>query len=506
MIIDKQENKSELYLELAGVMFVSLDESGTVTYINRKGCEILGYSKEEIIGKNWFETFLPKNVVTEVKEVCKKIMSGEMKQVEYYKNTVLTKNGEERIIAWHNAYVEDGTGKIVSTLSSGQDITETKELEEQFEQSEKLEAIGRLAGGIAHDFNNQLAIIMGYSDLIREEVKGNPKLLDYANNVLIGVKRATDLTTQLLAFARKGKYITVELDIHDILNEVISLLKHSIDKRIRLVKNFNNDEPTTVGDVSQLKNAILNIALNSRDALPKGGEIIFKTSCVEIKDENLKFKIQDGKYIKISIIDTGKGMSKEVQKLIFEPFFTTKERGVGTGMGLSAAYGTIHNHGGVITVNSVINQGTEVIMYLPLHRAAKEEKYVDKKEITVPETVNKHILLVDDEELVCSMTKEVLEKLNFRVSVCCDGKHAVQFYKDQWKNIDIVIMDLVMPELNGKDAFILMKKINPEIIAVISSGYSINGTAQEVLDLGAKGFIQKPFSKEQLRENIEKLF
>lgn len=494
-------SKAELYLELASVMFISLDPKGYVTMINRKGCEILGYEKEEIIGKNWFDNFLPKHNVKQVKDVFRKIIAGEMEQAEYYENSVLTKNGDERIITWHNAYIKDNKGKIINSISSGQDNTERKELEDQLKQSEKLEAIGRLAGGIAHDFNNQLSIIMGYSDLIREEVRTSSKLTAYANNILIGVKKATDLTTQLLAFARKGKYVTVELDIHDIINEVITLLKHSIDKRIRLVKQFEAGLSTTIGDVSQLKNAILNIALNSQDAMPDGGEIIFKTDCVDIKDENMPDNIADGKYIKISVIDTGKGMSKEIQKLIFEPFFTTKQRGIGTGMGLSATYGTIKNHKGIITVDSNINLGTEVKIYLPVYLQGNEKSDLGA-ESSSSEVNNKHILLVDDEVLVCRMTEEILNKLGFEVSVCQNGKDAVDFYEKRWKSIDLVILDLVMPEMNGKDAFINMKEINKDIIAVISSGYSIDGVAQEVLKLGAKGFIQKPFTKKELQDYL----
>ncbi len=502
--INKQSNKSELFLDLAGVMFLALDSSGAVTYINRKGCEILGYNKEDIIGKNWFKNFLPKDIVPNIKEVFNKLMLGEMECVEYYESSVLTKDNKEKIIIWHNSYIQDDKGKIVSTLSSGQDVTEKKELGKLLKQSEKLEAIGRLAGGIAHDFNNQLSIIMGYSDLIREEVKYNPKLQKYANNVLIGVKRATDLTSQLLAFARKGKYITVQLDIHDIINEVISILKHSIDKRIRLIKKLDAELSTTFGDVSQLKNAILNIALNSQDAMPNSGEIIFQTENVELNKTDMSVNIPDGEYIRISIIDTGKGMSKKIRELIFEPFFTTKERGIGTGMGLSAAYGTIKNHKGVILVGSDIDKGTEVTIYLPAH-AIKEKSDKNTEKSDLGQMYYEHILLVDDEKLVCSMTKEILEKMNFKVSVCYDGKDAVEFYQKAWENIDIVIMDLVMPELNGKDAFIKMKEINPGIVALISSGYSIDGTAQEVIELGAKGFIQKPFTKNELKENIAKL-
>ena len=270
------------------------------------------------------------------------------------------------------------------------------------------------------------------------------------------------------------------------------------------VKRLNAEVSTTFGDKSQLKNAILNIALNSQDAMPHGGEIIFKTECVKINNADVPGDIPDGNYIKISIIDTGKGMSEEVRKLIFEPFFTTKERGVGTGMGLPAAYGTIKNHKGVISVASDIDKGTEVTIYLPSH-ALKKEPEKDDKKAGSDFTYYKHILLVDDEALVCSMTKEVLEKMNFNVSVCHNGKDAVEFYQKEWEEIDIVIIDLVMPELNGKDAFIKMKEINPDIVALISSGYSIDGTAQEVIDLGARGFIKKPFTKKELNEHIARL-
>ena len=384
------------------------------------------------------------------------------------------------------------------------DITEKKQMEEQLRQSEKMGAIGRLAGGIAHDFNNQLGGLLGYAELLREKVGHDADLTRYADNIIISVKRSSDLTAQLLAFSRQGKYQEITVNIHNILHEVINMLQHSMDKRIVIKQHLNANPPTTTGDPTQLQNAILNLALNARNAMPRGGELLFSTDVVQV-DESYKkehlFEITKGAYIKICIADTGIGMNKETQQHIFEPFFTTKEKGKGTGMGLAAVYGTVKNHNGTINIYSKPGKGTTFSIYLPLNI---KEEFKDDEDLQSASTVkgSAHLLLVEDEEMIRAVETELLEILGYKVSACSNGAEAVKFYKKSWKQVDLVIIDMVMPEMNGKDAFIAMREINPDIIALLASGYSLNGEARIILEEGVKGFLQIPFRKNELLQKI----
>jgi len=378
----------------------------------------------------------------------------------------------------------------------GMDITVQKRLEDNLRQSQKMEAIGQLAGGIAHDFNNQLSGIMGYADLIREEVGENAMLSRYADNILISTKRAADLTSQLLAYARKGKYLSVPVNIHKVLFEVVSLLEHSIDKRIALNQELHANPSVTIGDPSQLQNALLNTALNARDAMADGGELVLSTEVVNLGERFCKesaYNIEPGDYIKIGIKDSGIGMSDDMMEHIFEPFFTTKEVGKGTGMGLAAVYGAVKNHKGAIEVTTELKKGSIFYVYLPL----AEISGISTREDSIQKVIkgSAHILLVDDEKMVHEICGDILQSLGYTVTVCSDGREAIEYYKKSWKDIALVILDLVMPEMSGGAAFNVMKEINPDIRVLVSSGYSINGEARDLLTAGAKGFIQKPFRK-----------
>ncbi|MCK4979130.1 MAG: response regulator, partial [Candidatus Delongbacteria bacterium] len=416
----------------------------------------------------------------------------------------------------HNSYkfIENDSGnKAVQVCFY--DITERKKheeekrkLENRLHQSEKLQAIGQLAGGIAHDFNNQLTGIIGSADLLRYELSDNKELAHYVDNILIASKRSADLTNQLLAFARKGKYLSVEIDIHRTIMEVISLLQHFIDKRISLEEIFKANPSIINGDPTQIQNALLNLALNARDAMPKGGTLTFETKIIELDESYCNEsadKITPGKFIQVSITDTGVGMTEETQKRIFEPFFTTKEAGKGTGMGLSAVYGTIKNHNGSICVCSEIDKGTIIKTYLPLALSTDVIKTENPQESV---TFNKKlkILLVDDEDIVCNIGKEMLEMKGHSVSVCKDGNEAIEKFKKIWQEIELVILDMVMPKIAGTETFHAMKEINPNVKVLLSSGYSVTGDAQNLLDQGAQGFIQKPFTIEELTKSIAEIF
>ncbi|HBC87740.1 MAG TPA: hypothetical protein DCZ94_12350 [Lentisphaeria bacterium] len=393
------------------------------------------------------------------------------------------------------------TVRDISTQRKAEE--ERLKLEERLRHSEKMEAIGQLAGGIAHDFNNQLMGIMGCAELLYDRLD-DVNLRNDIESILRASRRASDLTKDLLAFSRKGKFLTIPVNVHKVIEEVISVLEHSIDKRIEIKRILKASPAIIVGDPTQLQNALLNMAINARDAMPNGGEITFTTENVPMEEvfhkEDQK-KALMSRYLKICISDTGIGIDKETIKHIFEPFFTTKGPDKGTGMGLASVYGTVNSHNGIINVNSEPGKGSVFCMYFPLM-----EDIVHKDDSKPESTLKRkgiRILLVDDEEIVRNMVGSMLRSFGHKVMTCNDGLEAVEFYRNSWKDIDLVVLDIMMPRMNGKEAFVSMKSINSEIRVLLASGYSMDGETQGLLDAGAKAFIQKPFNMKELSLSIE---
>jgi PAS domain S-box-containing protein len=381
---------------------------------------------------------------------------------------------------------------------------ELRKSEEQLRQFEKLQAIGRLAGGIAHDFNNQLTAIMGCLDMLELELKDRDALGAYLTTALSASRRAADLTSQLLAFSRKSRHISVPVDMREIVAEVISLLRHSIDKRIAIRQALSDDGHVIVGDPAQLQSALLNLAVNARDAMPNGGQIAFLSETVDVDaraSSEQGLNIEPGRYLHVTVADTGMGIDAETRTHIFEPFFTTKEPGAGTGMGLAAAYGTARMHRGTLTVDSEPGQGARFHLYFPVAEGA-----VAKREEPRPEPRSAHrpgrVLVVDDEAAVRDMLALALAKLGYQVVVRQDGAAAVAYYEEQWSTVDVVVLDMVMPNLTGRETFEALRRVHPKVKVILASGYSIETDAQDTLNDGAFAFVQKPFKIAEISQRI----
>ncbi|MEW6709548.1 MAG: PAS domain S-box protein [Candidatus Riflebacteria bacterium] len=484
------ENRFRSITENAVDYIFIKDKERKYTFVNHAMIRLLGLTENEIIGKTPEEIYGP-DEGSIVREVDDRTFSGQTVN----ETRELLIGNEQRAYNTIQTPLTVEDGSISSIMGIVRDVTDSKRLEEQLKQSDKMRAIGQLAGGIAHDFNNQLAGIVGYSELLRKKISKDPKLSFYVDNILLATKRAAELISQLLAFARKGKYLSVPVDIHSIIGEVANILKRTIDKRIIIKQHLDAQQALTLGDPTQIQNAVLNVSLNARDAMQDGGELLFSTSVVEFEAKHCRnhpYEILPGNYIQLCVTDNGIGMDEATKTRIFEPFFSTKEPGKGTGMGLASVYGTMTNHGGAVFVYSEPGHGTTMKLLFPLNLLPKENVgQPENEECAVPG--NAHILIVDDEEFVLDTVTRMLEDAGFKTSVCRNGKEAIEFYKNNWETIDLVILDMVMPEINGKDTFIALKKINPEVIAFLSSGYSLNGEAQKILDEGIKAFINKPY-------------
>jgi len=396
----------------------------------------------------------------------------------------------------------DREGKLTGYTHTLKNITQSKRLEAQLQQAQKMESIGTLAGGIAHDFNNLLMGILGHTSLMLLDIDSShphyKKLKVIEQQVQSGVK----LTRQLLGYARQGRYEVTPIDLNQLVQETSETFGRT-RKEITIQLKLSESLYAIEADHGQIEQVLLNLYVNATDAMPGGGDLIIKT--INTTHEDFKSKMYDpkpGKYVLLTVTDTGVGMDKKTQKRIFEPFFTTKEMGRGTGLGLASVYGIIKGHNGHISVESKKGRGSTFSIYLPA---------TDKKVRNTVKTSGRFIketgtvLMVDDEAIMLEVGREMLEVIGYKVLTANDGKEAVKVYKNNRDTIDVVLLDMVMPNMGGGKTYDRLKEINPNIKVVLSSGYAIDGEATKILERGCNGFIQKPFNVSELSQKLGKI-
>ncbi len=379
------------------------------------------------------------------------------------------------------------------------------QLQKKLSESDKFRALGLMASGVAHDFNNLLMGIQGNTSLMLLDIDSSHPHHERLKNIEQSVQTGAELTRQLLGFTRGGKYEIKPTDLMELM-EKTSRMFAPTKKEIRIFTKYQKGIWSVKVDQAQIEQVLLNLYVNAWQAMPSGGDLYLQTQNVTLDKEFVRaIDIKPGKYVKMSVIDNGVGMDETTRKRIFDPFFTTKEMGRGTGLGLASAYGIIKNHGGYINVSSEKGEGTTFNIYLPVTKEKiVEEKKPSEKLLKGEEMV----LLVDDEGMILEVGKEMLAKMGYEVLTAGSGKKALEIYRKKKDQIGIVILDMIMPEMGGGETYDKMKKINPGIKALLSSGYSINGQATEILKRGCNAFIQKPFSVTnlslKLREILDK--
>jgi len=361
----EERNRAQQYLNIAGAIIIAIDEKGIVTLINKKGCDVLGYQEEEITGKSWFDLGVPEKVREKRKETFRKVMAGEEQEVEDYENTVLTKSGEERIIAWHNTTLIDEKDHIIGTLSSGEDITKRKEAEVELIRAEKLASLGQLAASVAHEVNNPLAGILVYTTLLLKKYQEKKLQTEETENQLLKVKKELERTSRiirnLLDFSRQSDADMRPIEVNKVVEAALLLVRHQISlENIRLELTLGKDLPLVFAGFDQIQQVLINIILNAIQAMPEGGKLSIATSVAK----NIRINKSLKNTVRIDVTDTGVGIPKENLGKLFTPFFTTKEKGKGVGLGLPVVHGIIERHKGKIEVASELNKGTTFTIYL----------------------------------------------------------------------------------------------------------------------------------------------
>ena len=501
-LYEEANHAKEVYRSLlhsSADAIVIYDLEGTVEYISPVFTQIFGWTLEELKGKQI--PFVPEFEREATMAIIKELVENGT-PCHGFETKRYTKDGRLLEVSISASRYEDQQNRPVGTLVILRDISEKKKLEAKLQYMERMEAIGTLAGGIAHDFNNLMMGMQGNISLILYDA--DPSHPYYKKLITIEklIQSGSELTRQLLGYARKGKYEVKLIN----LNRIVKYNSETFGrtrKNITIHREFAEDLFSIKADESQIGQVLINLYINASDAMPDGGELVLKTMNVTHKEmKNKRYDPKPGHYILLQVTDNGTGMDEKTMERIFEPFFTTKEMGGGSGLGLASVYGIIKGHGGYIEVDSEKGHGTTFSIYLPA-----SDQSVPKTSEPYEQIIkgDKTILLADDEEIVIDVGGQLLKKLGYNVLEAGSGKEAIQLFGEWFDKIDMVILDMIMPDIGGGEVYDRIKEIDPQVKVLLSSGYSIDGEATDILERGCNSFIQKPFSMTVLSKKIREV-
>lgn len=487
---------------------ICLVKDNNFLFVNKSMTEMTGYSDKELIGEN-FEKIVAVDQIKTMRNIYWHRSHGDRSVPSTYETKIVSRNKEiidvildVKLIKYNNEDVE---------LIFLRDISEQKALQAQLLQAQKMESIGTLAGGIAHDFNNLLTGIIGYSSLLINQTEKASPLHEPLSEIHKAALTAAELTEQLLTFSRKTITRLKPLNINSVVRDVYLLvcraIGHTIEVKLFLDENVKNIE----ANENRIIQVIMNTCINSRDAMPEGGTVLIETNNVTLTREYCRshYWAKPGEFVCLSISDTGYGIEQYLLERIFDPFFTTKEQTRGTGLGLAMVYGIIKNHNGLINVYSEKGVGTTFKFYFPITEKPIEQS--EKKTEQLPThsakspTRRETILIVDDEEIVRNLVKTILDEQGYKTLTAANGEEALVIYKNNVPTINLVLLDLTMPKMNGTTTFTELKKIDKEVKVLLSSGYTIDGEAKMLINKGAIAFIQKPYSVKEILKKIREI-
>ena len=499
----REKENLAVTLDSIGDAVIATDTEGRITRMNPVASQLTGWSSEQAQGKRLREVFNivhPDSRKPAVSPVARVLDSGSTVSLASH-SLLISRDGKEHQIADSGAPILLDDGTVIGVVLVFRDMTQENQLQEQLRQSQKMEAVGQLAGGVAHDFNNMLAAIVGCADLLTESIEEGTEDRELVDDILSASQRAADLTQKLLVFSRKQETEMAPLRVDLPIRDALGLLERTIDRRIRLDISLDEQPLRVRGDRSLLQNAVLNLLINATHAMPEGGELRVATRRVELDDAACKmtgFAVQPGPHVEIEVRDSGVGIPHDDLSRIFEPFFTTKEQGKGTGLGLAAVFGAVKQHDGAITVYSEVGVGTCFRILLPV--------VGERASMSVPEEElvggAGRILLVDDEQILRNVAARMLERLGYEVTTASNGAEAIKVFEAQGGDFDLVILDMSMPEMNGKDCFYALRNRRPDVRIMLASGFTREEDVDALVGDGLVGFIQKPFRSTVLGKAI----
>jgi PAS domain S-box-containing protein len=500
----ESERRFSDMLQNLQLVSVTLDCDMRITYCNDYLLRLTGWDREEVLGKSWFEFFLPADRRSE-SQVAFSALLADIPESWHHENEIMTRAGERRLISWNNTVLRSPSGEVIGTASIGEDITERKSLEKQLLRTQRMESLGTLAGGIAHDLNNLfMPILMGASLIRRVEVSETTRKA--VDNIERCVRRGTDLVKQVLLFARGLEGSRIVIDTASIVREVQSIAHSTFPKNVMFVTTVAPNLPMLSGDPTQLTQVLLNLCVNARDAMPGGGQlnVSMESADVELQYAAAHGGSGGGRYVIIEVADTGTGIRPEIIDRIFEPFFTTKETGKGTGLGLSTTIGIVRSHGGFLTVSSEVGRGSSFKVYFPaLSDGAFVPAGSSENDKDLARGDSELILVVDDERPNLDIMSQTLTAFGYEVLIADDGAEAIDLFVRHRSRIGLVLTDMAMPVIDGATLIGALRRIDPDVrIIAISGGPS---DAAKVGKIGTRYFLAKPFTAETLLRTVSEV-
>lgn len=500
LLFSQELEKSQSYIsnviDSMPSMLIAVDTGRNIVHWNQEAEKRIGKTADQVIGKP-IENAIPR-LASELESIDS-AMGSNGEPLEIQKEFIFDGKLFYEDIIIYPLQGESINGVVIRI----DDTTKERGLQEQLNQSRKMEAIGQLAGGIAHDFNNMLAGIIGSTEMLMAiDDSRDDDEQQLVNIIHLAASKASNLTSKLLAFSRKGNHVASAVDVHSSIDETVEILKRTLDKRVTITVNKSARFPVVLGDNSALQNSLLNLAINASHAISKEGEIKIETRNVELDESycnSCSFNITPGEFIEVQVRDDGCGIAAENLQKIFEPFFTTKKQGKGTGLGLAAVFGTIQDHYGAIQVYSERGVGTLFSLYIPVNQV---------ESVTTPNRQNEIIkgtgtvLLVDDEEILRIAGRAMLNKMGYDVLLAENGCEALKIFSSNHNKIDVVLSDMIMPQMNGTELFYELKQIDASCNVIISSGFTKNESLTTLKKMGLSGFIQKPYTISELSKSL----
>ena len=509
----RSEEKYRYLVQNSPDIIYTLDADGNFTFLSEALEHLLGFTVDGLIGKHyttivceedrdkaqWFfdERRSGDRAASGIELRLKAV--GDAQQNESVRRHLIV---ELKSMGIYEESAIDGERRHVGTHGVIRDISERQRLYAQLQNAERMESLGTLAGGIAHDFNNLLMGIQGRSSLISMDMEDSHPVLEHLHAIEDYILSATHLTKQLLGFARGGKYEVKPTDINELVLKSANMFGRT-KKEIIIETQFHNANIVVEADRRQIEQVLLNLYVNAWQAMPEGGTLRLETKHVVLGNKDCRpHQVEPGRYALVSVTDTGIGMDQKTLQHIYDPFFTTKEKTRGTGLGLASAYGIIKNHAGIIHADSNVDNGTTFNLYLPI-----SEKLVVKEASSEKNICNgsETILIVDDEDMIIDVGQALLKRMGYQVITAKSGEEALEVVHRIGAGIDLVILDMVMPGMDGGRTFDGIRETCPEIPIMLASGYAINGQAQKIMNRGCNGFIQKPFSVSKLSQKVRQI-